>query len=482
MSDDTPGPKPDAPSEALPPTGRPAGTSPTPHDAMFRVTMSDPARAQAFLRDHLPPEFAEKMSDRPPRIVDGSFVDDDLRGTRSDLLLEVEMKSGNPALVYVLVEHKSTPDPGLPLQLDGYMIRIWERWARGEAKRLRSRPPIIPVVVYSGSARWTVPGNLAETVAGDDPDLVFLPGQGYVLLRIAEMSVEELSRHPTLRAVLLAMTRRALAHRREVAPAVAEGSPLRRILIRYIRQVHPRAEIEELLAGPDGSGGDEMEGLVGAIMEALRAEGMAEGETARGVVMRRAEGEARGIVMGRVEGRRRDMTRLLERRFGPLPRDITQRIAAADHDLLDRWLERMPDPDGLAAVLGDWIPSLRADRPVSATEPATASPGEFHPVVTAPSVGDEMVGLVGAIMKALRAEGEARGIEMGMAEGRRRDLTRLLERRFGPLPRDITQRIAAADDDAGADLAAGAGDEDAARRITGFRATLDATYAASFPT
>jgi len=38
------------------------------------------------------------------------------------------------------------------------------------------------------------------------------------------------------------------------------------------------------------------------------------------------------------------------------------------------------------------------------------------------------------------------------------------------------------DDDAGADLAAGAGDEDAARRITGFRATLDATYAASFPT
>jgi len=378
MSDDTPDPKPDAPSgaEARPSAGRrrelPADTTPTPHDALFRSLMSDPARAQAFLRDHLPAEIAGKLSDRPPRIADGSFVDDALRGTRSDLLLEVETRSGNPALVYVLVEHKSTPDPGLPLQLDGYMIRIWERRARGEAGRLRPLPPIIPVVVYSGSARWTAPMSLAEMIAGDDPDLVFLPGQGYILLQIAKMSVGELSRHPLLRAVLLALTRRALAHRREVAPAVAEGSPLRRIVIRYISQVYPPADIEELLAGPDGSGGDEMEGLVGAIMEALRAEGEARGiemGEARGIEMGEARGiemgEARGIEMGRVEGRaegmaegmaegrRRDLTRLLERRFGPLPGNVTRRIAAADNDRLDRWFERALDADGLAAVFGD---------------------------------------------------------------------------------------------------------------------------------
>jgi len=152
--------------------------------------------------------------------------------------------------------------------------------------------------------------------------------------------VGALSRHPPLRAVLLAPTRRALAHRREVAPAVPAGSPLRRIVIRYIRPVYPRADIVELLAGPDGSGGDEMEGLVGAIMEALRA-----------------EGEAHGIEMGRAEGmakdRRRDLTRLLERRFGPLPGNVTRRIAAADTERLDRWFDRALDVDNLAAVFGD---------------------------------------------------------------------------------------------------------------------------------
>jgi len=75
----------------------------------------------------------------------------------------------------------------------------------------------------------------------------------------------------------------------------------------------------------------------------------------------RAEGEAHGIEMGRAEGmaegmaegRRQALTRLLERRFGPLPRDITQRIAGADTDRLDRWFDRTLDANGLAAVFGD---------------------------------------------------------------------------------------------------------------------------------
>jgi len=83
-----------------------------------------------------------------------------------------------------------------------------------------------------------------------------------------------------------------------------------------------------------------------------RADGMAEGE-ARGIEM----GEARGIEMGRAEGmaegRRQALTRLLDRRFGPLPGNVTRRIADADTERLDRWLDRALDADGLAAVFGD---------------------------------------------------------------------------------------------------------------------------------
>jgi len=190
--------------------------TPTPHDALFRALVADPGRAQALLRDHLPVGIAKRLADKPPKIVEGTFVDETLRGSQSDLLMEVETKSGNPAFVHVLVEHKSAPDPGVALQLAGYMIRIWKRHARGRASRLRALLPIIPMVFHSGTDRWHVPAGLAEMIDGDDPELVVLPGERYILRQLAEMPPEALSRNPQLQAGLVTLTKRAITFLRLV--------------------------------------------------------------------------------------------------------------------------------------------------------------------------------------------------------------------------------------------------------------------------
>ncbi len=143
---------------------------PTPHDTLVRTLLSDRERARDFLLDHLPDSIAGLLDDTLPEIVEGSFVDEALAGSRSDLLMKVGLNSGGSALAYVLVEHRSGPDPGLPLQL-----------ASTSAARLRALPPIVPVVVYHGKAGWTVPGFLRDMIAADDPDLAFLPGSGYIL-------------------------------------------------------------------------------------------------------------------------------------------------------------------------------------------------------------------------------------------------------------------------------------------------------------
>jgi len=70
-----------------------------------------------------------------------------------------------------------------------------------------------------------------------------------------------------------------------------------------------------------------METIEHALKEEGRTEGVAMGE-ARGL----AKGEARGLAMGRVEGEGKSLMRLLERRFGPLPRDVRDRIATANLD------------------------------------------------------------------------------------------------------------------------------------------------------
>jgi len=301
------------------------GTSPTPHDALFRAVLSDPARAHTFLRDHLPNGIAGQLADRPPRILDGSFVDEALLGSQSDLLMEVETAAGRPAFIYALLEHKSYPDPGTVLQLAGYMIRIWLRHAQGRAERLRNLPPIIPMVLYSGKSRWTVPDGLAETIAGDDPALVFLPGERFIFRWLTEMAPEELSSDAVVRAGFVTLTRRALTFLRRIVGALAENPVLQRQVIEYILQTYPDVRLDDLSDGLSAAGGNQMEELMGTIAETLRAE-------------------------GRAEGRAWSLIRVLESRFGSLPQGIRDRIAGADPDQLDAWLDRVLDAGSLDSV------------------------------------------------------------------------------------------------------------------------------------
>ncbi len=56
---------------------------------------------------------------------------------------------------------------------------------------------------------------------------------------------------------------------------------------------------------------------------------------------------------GRTEERVAILTRLLERRFGPLPPETSARIAAADPDALELWLDRVLTEGSLDGVFSD---------------------------------------------------------------------------------------------------------------------------------
>ena len=87
------------------------------HEAFFKSIMSEPECAGQFLREHLPPEIAALLSDDPPELQSGSFVDEALAQYQTDLLFRIKLKEGGETLAYILAEHKSSPDPLARLQL-----------------------------------------------------------------------------------------------------------------------------------------------------------------------------------------------------------------------------------------------------------------------------------------------------------------------------------------------------------------------------
>ena len=72
---------------------------PTPHDTFFHALFSDRESVRDFLRDHLPDSVAGLLADTLPEIVEGSFVDEALVGSRSDLLMKVGLTSGAARLL-----------------------------------------------------------------------------------------------------------------------------------------------------------------------------------------------------------------------------------------------------------------------------------------------------------------------------------------------------------------------------------------------
>jgi predicted transposase/invertase (TIGR01784 family) len=136
-----------------------------PHDLMVRAVLSDLTEAASFLQAHLSNEVSQGLNWSTLRLVEGSFVDEDLRGSEADLLYEVEQVSSQDAVwLYVLLEHQSTPDRWMRFRLLKYCCRIWDQSFRDQPDQRELRA-IVPLVFYQGEQSWSYSREFADLFA-----------------------------------------------------------------------------------------------------------------------------------------------------------------------------------------------------------------------------------------------------------------------------------------------------------------------------
>ncbi len=173
-----------------------------PHDAFFKEVFSRREMARDFLKHYLPEEVAALLDLDTLTVARGSFVDEALRQHYSDVLYRVRLRDGNEGYVAVLFEHKSYADRWVALQVLRYMVRIWEQ----QRKQDVALTPVIPVVVYHGVTRWSVPQDFGSLIAGLDEALrPYFPDYRYHLCDLSEYSDEEIVGTAHLQMALLLM-------------------------------------------------------------------------------------------------------------------------------------------------------------------------------------------------------------------------------------------------------------------------------------
>ena len=160
-----------------------------PHDLFFRETFSRPEVARDFMTEYLPAKVVAVLDLNSLELQKDSFIDPELREHFSDLLYRVQQRDGNEANVYLLLEHKSSPDVQVALQLLRDMVRHWERAQREKVKPL---PPIIPVVVYHGQEKWQISENFMGLFQGPEALRPYWPDFSYELQDLGRYSTADI--------------------------------------------------------------------------------------------------------------------------------------------------------------------------------------------------------------------------------------------------------------------------------------------------
>ena len=297
-------------------------------DRSLRRLLQDPAYVR-YLVGLLAPELLGYLDFDSGVQQNRSFIAEDLRQREADVLLRVGFREtiAHEALhICILIEHQSRPEWLMRLRMLIYMLRIWE----GEYRQLGSRvegqqqwSPILPILFYTGSDRWTEPMPLTEVLNVPEVLQRFVPTFDVLFLDVKHTESETLTQsgHPFgwLLRVLQEEHADEATFRKALETAAAQISrdtgaqaeQLREALNYLILLIFHRRDAHER----------------DAFIDILKQQSQDETE-----VETMAQTAAEVLIeQGAVRAKREAVLKLLEHQFGNVPQSLVHRITQLHH-------------------------------------------------------------------------------------------------------------------------------------------------------
>ena len=163
----------------------------SPHDAVFKHLLSHRATARDFLDIHLPAPLRALCNLNTLRLESGSFIDDELRASHSDILYSLQTQAGE-GYIYLLLEHQSSADRHMAFRLMRYAIAAMQRHLDAGHKTL---PLVVPMLFYHG-ATSPYPFSLNWLDEFADPQLAkTLYGCPFPLIDVTVMPDNDIVQH-----------------------------------------------------------------------------------------------------------------------------------------------------------------------------------------------------------------------------------------------------------------------------------------------
>jgi len=164
-------------------------------DRGYKNLFSNKEMVRDLLVQFVDPEIVQELDlDLDSMVREHSdFVSDDLRERIDDVVWRVKLKDRTLYLC-ILVEFQSAEDKWMAVRLLTYVGLLYDDLIKRRLVDDEGLPPVLPVVVHTGTRRWNAPCALEALAAPVSSALSrYAPSLDYLLLDAAAYTDEELS-------------------------------------------------------------------------------------------------------------------------------------------------------------------------------------------------------------------------------------------------------------------------------------------------
>ena len=337
-------------------------------DPIYKRLYAFPDMVADLLRSLFPANALDAVDLRSLSRLPAEYVGDDFRRRHGDAVWRARMRSDNTEWLHVLVllEFQSGNDRAMAVRVLEYTAMLYRELLRGGVDHAGRLPPVLPVVLYNGAARWRAAPEVAELIAAPGPGLApYQPSQRHMVLDERHIAADDPRLGRLTRAVVSLEQSRSLADLARVAKLLTEwlDAPGRQELKRAFadwlwtlwRRLErgsapsavppPELTLEEVRMTLEQRVSRWPEPWIRQGVEQGLAQGIEQG-VAQGI----EQGVAQGIEQGVAQGIEQGVRAGLDRQRALLRRQAEARFGAPTAERLFARLRTVEDPEWLADV------------------------------------------------------------------------------------------------------------------------------------
>ena len=130
----------------------------------YRKLFSNPVIMRELLVSFVHEPWVDQLDFSAAERLDRTFVSESFNERESDLIWKLKFK-GEDIYLYLLIEFQSSVDRFMALRVLRYLTEFYQFLVDSKSLANHRRlPPVFPLVLYNGDARWTAPERFEELV------------------------------------------------------------------------------------------------------------------------------------------------------------------------------------------------------------------------------------------------------------------------------------------------------------------------------